>query len=183
MSIVNVAACRISGSGPRRLSCAQSTASSTRSPTSVGRSRCKSSSGMNAYSPGSGAWPARYMYASLPSRRRASVIASSEPSASPSGFSCVVTRKRSCERSASATAVRSVGGIVVAWGELIDQLRHTDAVLDCRIVLERQLRRSLQPQLLRDVSLQHAVRGLEPGERLVAFPLRAEDADEHRRVP
>src|SRR6266496_1045625 len=181
MSIVNVAACRISGSGPSRLSFAQSTASSTRSPTSAGSSRYSSSSGMNAYSPGSGACPARYMYASFPSMRSARVSASSEPSASPSGFSCVVTRNRSCDRSASATAARSVGGVVV-WSELIDQLRHAYAMLDRRIVLERQLRRSFQPQLTRDVSLQDTMRRFQARERLLALAFRAEHTDEDRRV-
>ena len=57
--------------------------------------------------PGSGTSPDRNMVTSLPSARSAIVVASSEPSASPSGFSWVATRKRSCSRIASATRVRS----------------------------------------------------------------------------
>src|SRR5579872_992964 len=183
MSTVNGALCRISGSGPSRLSLAQSTASSTRSPASAGSVRLNSSSGMNAYSPGSGAPPARYMNASLPSWRSASVVASSEPSASPSGFSCVVTRKRSCERSASTTAARSASLLVVViCDEVIDQLRHAHTFLNRRIVLERQLRRALQSQLLREPSLQHAVRGVEPGEAARALLLGTQHADEHACV-
>ena len=53
------------------------------------------SSGMNRYSSGSGTSPARYIEASLPTARSVSVVARSDPSASPSGFSCVVTTKRS----------------------------------------------------------------------------------------
>ena len=74
-----------------------------------------------------------YMTASLPSCRSASVIASSEPSASPSGFSCETTTKRSCSRSASATACRSRRVIFVS-GELVDQAGHAHAALDRRIV-------------------------------------------------
>ncbi len=47
---------------------------------------------MKPYSAGSGTAPARYMTASFPSWSNASFAASSEPSASPSGFSCVVRR-------------------------------------------------------------------------------------------
>src|SRR2546421_5217526 len=173
MSIVKVAACRISGSGPRRLSFAQSTASRTRSPTSPGSPRCRSSSGMNAYSPGSGASPARNIYASFRSRRSASVIASNDPSASPSGFSWVVTRKRSCERSASTTAARSF-----VSGELIDELCHADPTLDRRIVLEGQLGGSLHSQLSREARLEDAVGGGEPLQAPLALLLRAQDAHE-----
>src|SRR5437763_336051 len=100
-------------SSPIRSSLAQSTARSTRSAASSGGSRTRSSSGMNAYSCGSGVWPGRYMTASLPSCRTARVRASSEPRASPSGFSCVTTRKRSCRWRASAIAVRSVVCVIV----------------------------------------------------------------------
>ena len=42
--------------------------------------------------------------------------------------------------------------------ELVDELTHTDAVLDRLIVLEGQLRGPLQPQLARKPRLEHAVR-------------------------
>src|SRR4051794_7038622 len=179
MSSTRRALCRISGSGPSRLSFAQSTATSTRSPASGGSCRRSSSSSMNAYSFGSGAPPARYITASLPSWRSASVVASSEPSASPSGFSCVVTRKRFCSLSAAATAARSF--VVVVWGELIDQPGHLDAPYDRRIVLKGELRGPLQPQLPADARLEDAVRGLQPRDRLLALALGAEDAHEDAR--
>ena len=51
--------------------------------------------------------PERYITTSFPSARRPSAAPSIEPSASPSGFSCVTTRKRSLVRIASATAFTS----------------------------------------------------------------------------
>src|SRR5262245_6923960 len=170
-----------SGSGPSRLSFAQSSASRTRVAASSGTLRCRSSSGIHEYSRGSGASPARYMTASLPSCSSARVIASSDPSASPSGFSCVVTRKRSCDRIASATALRSFAAVV--WGELIDELRHADAFRDRRIVFKGELRSPLHPQFGREPRLEHAVRGLQPFERLLALALVAEDADEDLCLP
>src|ERR687887_1673935 len=113
------------------------------------------------------------MTLSLPSWSSASFIARIEPSASPSGFSCVTMRKRSFERIASATAATSL----VVWGELIDQLHHADPALDGRIVFERQLRRPLQPQLPPETRLQDTVCRFESGEALPPLVLRAEDAD------
>src|SRR6266550_2655885 len=168
-----------SGSGPRRLSLAQSRASTTRLAASSGSERRRSSSGIHVYSRGSGASPARYMTASLPSASSANVMANSEPSASPSGFSCVVTRKRSCERIASATALRS---FAVVWGELINQLRHADAFRDRGIVFEGQLRSPLHPELGRQPQLEHSVCGLEPLQRLLPLALVAEDAHEDLRL-
>src|SRR6202008_4565392 len=99
---------------------------------------------------------------SLPRRSSPSFIASSEPRASPSGFSCVTFRNRSCELRASATAPRSS---LVSWRELIDELSHTDGALDRRIVLEGQLGGPLQPELLRDAGLEDTVRRGQAGER------------------
>src|SRR4026209_2238560 len=96
------------------------------------------------------------MTVSLPSWSRASLVASSDPSASPSGFSWVTSRKRSCERTASATACRSL--VVCVWGELIDQLGHPDAALDRRIVFEGQLGSPLHSQLARHARLPGARR-------------------------
>src|SRR5919199_4018332 len=96
------------------------------------------------------------MYVSFPSVSSASFVASSDPSASPSGFSCVVSRKRSPFRNAAAAAARS--SLVVVWGDLIDQLRHAGGALDRRIVLERQLRSALHSELAREPRLQEAVR-------------------------
>src|SRR5215510_10295763 len=119
------------------------------------------------------------MTLSLLSWSSASFSARIEPSASPSGFSWVTSRKRSCERIASATASTSL----VVWGELIDQLRHADPTLDRRIVLEGELRRPLQAQLTRHAPLEDAVGGLEPGQAFLLLALGPEDADVDLRVP
>src|SRR5499427_8209868 len=170
-------------SSPIRSSLAQSTATKTRSDASCGRSRTSSSSGMNAYSRGSGVVPARYITASLPSCRRASVAARSDPSASPSGFSCVTTRNRSCCRSASAIAFRSVVCVIVVRRELVDQAGHAHAALDRRIVLEGQLGGPLQPELARNPRLEDAVRRLEAEKARSLLATRAEDAHVDGRVP
>src|SRR5215212_472452 len=179
---------RASGSSlsPIRRALAQSTASSTRSSASPGSDRRSSASSRNRYSAGSGASPARYITTSFPSDRSASDVASSDPSASPSGFSCVTTVKRSWSRIAPTTAARSLCVVVAVWlisgrkraRELIDQRRHTHTVLDGRIVFERQLRRPLQPQLAGDARLDDAVRGLEAGERRPALALVSEHGHE-----
>src|ERR671936_2992718 len=100
------------------------------------------------------------MTVSLPCSSRASFIARIEPSASPSGFSWVTSKKQSCDRIASATAATSL----VVWGELIDQLRHADPALDGRIVFEHELGRPLHAELAGEPALQDAVRRLEAGE-------------------
>src|SRR6266404_2012568 len=166
------------GSGPMRSAFAQSTATSVRSPTSAGNSRARSSRRMNAYSRGTGAAPSRNMTTSLPSPRSATVVARSDPSASPSGFSCVVTMKRSPARSASAIAARSL----IVWDELIDQLCHAHAALDRRIVFERHVRGSFHSELACEASLQHPVRGLEPLQRRLLLAQRAEHADVDSRL-
>src|SRR5512133_558379 len=90
-----------------------------------------------------------------------------------------MSRKRSCERIAFATAATSL----VVWGELINQLRHADPALDGRIVFERELRCPLQPQLAGQPALQDAVRRLEARETPPLLLFGAEDADEDPRVP
>ena len=115
--------------------------------------------------PGGAVWPARYMTLSLPSSSSASFAPRIEPSASPSGFSCVTRRKRSWARIASATAARSLVGVGFIVGrlgsEVVDQLRHAHSSLDRRIVFERQLRGPLQLQLAPDRRLEDAVRRRE----------------------
>ena len=99
--------------------------------------------------PASAPLPERYMTTSFPSARRPSVAPSSEPSASPSGFSCAdddepllraedvgnclkVTRLRlgHCRPILAPREVRR---------KLVDQLRHPNAALDRSIVCERQV--------------------------------------------
>src|SRR2546421_5942428 len=120
------------------------------------------------------------MTLSLPSWSNTSFAERSEPSASPSGFSCVVKVKRSCPRIAAATAARS---LAVVWGELIDQLRHPDPPLNRRIVFERELGSPLHAELARDSRLQNRVCSLQAGQRALAPPLGAEDRNEDSRVP
>ena len=81
----------------------------------------------------------------LAERPSARCIARSEPSASPSGLSCEVTTKRSCRRSAATTALPVTRCIVVSVGgcQLVDQVRHADAVLDRAIVDELEPRESV----------------------------------------
>src|SRR5437763_6745081 len=119
------------------------------------------------------------MTLSLPSWSSASFSASMEPSASPSGFSWVTSKKRSRERIASATAATSL----VVWGELIDQLRHADPALDRRIVFECELWCSLKPELAREPALQNAVRRLQTRQALALLGLRSEDTHVNPRVP
>src|SRR6185437_11233454 len=96
--------------------------------------------------------------------------------------SCVTTRKRSPPRSAATTACKSLDVCVILGCELIDQAAHPHTVLDRRIVLEGQLRSSLQPQLTREPRLQQSVGGVEASQRCRPFLLRTEHADEDRRV-
>ena len=73
-----------------------------RSAMSAGGSWKTSSSGMKRYSTGSGnSFAARNITESLPRASSIWCIASSDPSASPSGFSWVVSRKRSPSRISS----------------------------------------------------------------------------------
>src|SRR5581483_2592915 len=117
-----------------------------------------------------------YMTASFPSASSASFIARIEPRASPSGFSCVTSRKRSLARIASAAARSSL------MSELVDQLAHPHARLDARVVLEGKCRGSLQSQLAREARLEDAVRCSQPFERPLADPVGPEDADEDARM-
>src|SRR6266576_4928585 len=126
---------------------------------------------MNPYSPGSGASLCSAMTVSLPSCTSARFAASSEPRASPSGFSCVVRTKRSFSRIASATAVRS---LAVVWGELIDQLCHADPTFDRRIVLEGQLRSPFHAQFASELGLKQRTRCFQTGQRLRTLSLGAE---------
>src|SRR5215211_632569 len=171
-----------SWSTPSRRSLAASTATRSRSPASSGIRRRSSSRRMNRYSCGSGTSPKRYISASLPSSRSASVSATSDPSASPSGFSWVVRSSRSCPARASATALRSVcfSGV---WSELIDEPGEPNPLLDRLIVLKAKLRGSLQPELPVQLRLEERVARLETGEGSLPLPLRPEDAHVHRRLP
>ncbi len=110
---------------------------------------------------------------SLPSDSRARCVASSEPSASPSGLSWDVTTNRRCSRKAATTTALSdaastasvSGGFIVVSvrgrRELVDEVRHANAVLDRAIVDELELRGPAQLELAVDRRLQDAGRALE----------------------
>ena len=168
MSTTSCAFSRSVVSGPSRRSFAQSSATTTCPEESGFGPRTIPAKSMNSYSFGIGTSPKRYMSASLPSSRRANVMARSEPRASPSGFSWVVTMKRSLLRRASATAARSASGVFVVV-ELIDEPGEARTPLHRRIVLKRQLWGSLQMELAVHATLEDAVRGLQAGEGGVAL--------------
>src|SRR5207245_5492884 len=139
----------------------------TRTDASWASSRLSCPSASSSYSCGMPPSPPRNMTLSFPSASSPSFNARIDPSASPSGFSCVTRRKRSRSRRASATAVSSFVG-----GELIDQLRHPHPPLNRLIVLEGQLGSPLHSELARDARLQNAVRRGEARERRLALAFR-----------
>src|SRR6266542_1532246 len=162
----------------------QSRNTSTRSTTSAGASWNTSSRGRNWYSTGSGnSFAARNITESLPSCSRMWCIASSEPRASPSGASWVVSRKRSFARSSWAMSASdaSVRRTTAVASLILEQPREADAPFGCIVVVEGQRRSALDPHLARDRSLEDAVRGTQPGERGLALGLAAQHAHVHAR--
>src|SRR4051794_35465438 len=178
MSTTSCAFSRRAISGPSRRSFAQSSATTTWPVESGLGPRTIPAKSMNSYSFGMGTSPKRYMSASLPSSRSANVMARSEPRASPSGFSWVVTMKRSLLRRASATAARSAS-VVFVFVELIDEPGEAHPPLYRRIVLKRQLWGSLQMELPVHAALKDAVGRLQTGEGRVALLRGSEHAHVH----
>ena len=133
---------------------------------------------MKPYSLGSGAC-AGEVHDARPCRAAssASFVASSEPSASPSGFSWVVTRKRSCARIASATACEVTRALSSGASSSISCVMRTPrstvgsySKVSCGVRFSRSSRR--EPRL------EDAVRGRRaPASVRLALPLRAEHAD------
>ena len=106
--------------------------------------------------------------ASLPSAVSTWCIATSEPSASPSGFSCVASTKRSRVaelgehlRARRRGAVRAAHSPTLPLEQLVD----AQAALDRVVVDEVQRRRVLEPQLAGDPALQEAVGGAQAVQR------------------
>src|SRR5581483_7220511 len=165
----------------------QSRSTRVLSTRSAGGSWKTSSSGRKRYSTGSGnSFAERNMTESLPSWVRMPWSASSEPSASPSGPSWVVSRNRCPARSSSATAAswRSVSSplpVTVEARSLIEHPRQPHGPLGALVVVEAERRRALDPQLPRHPRLQHAVRRAQRGERRLALGGVAEHAHEHAR--
>src|SRR5664280_287234 len=160
-----------------RFSFAASRASSGRPRSLSGSPRTRSSSGMKRYSKGSGAVPGRNIVLRLPSWSSASLSASIEPSASPSGLSCTEMTKSSWSRIPCATALRSAFVIVIGRSELFDQFVHANRIFGGRIVLEGELRDSLDAKLAVQPRLEHAVGGVQRFDRSRDLLLRAEHAD------
>src|SRR5204863_9079123 len=161
----------------------QSRKTRTRSTTSTGGSWKTSSSGRKRYSTGSGnSFAARNMTESLPSCSRMWWVASSDPRASPSGPSCVVSRNFWPLRISWATSASeaSRGGVTAADASvIIEELGEPDAALRRRVVVEREGRRALHSHLAGDLRLHHAVRGAQARERRLALTLVAEHDHVH----
>src|SRR5437763_9700031 len=158
----------------------QSRNTRTRSTTSIGGSWNTSLRGRNRYSTGSGnSLAARNITESLPSCRRISCVPRSEPSASPSGPSCVVSRKRSSALSSAATSASeaSLGSDTVGAASLIEQARDPNAALRRLVVVEREGRGALDPRLASDRCLEHAVGRAESGQRRLPLGILAQHAD------
>ena len=123
------------------------------------------------------------MTASLPSCSSASFVASIEPSASPSGFSWVTSRKRSWARSASATALQVTRASVVCRRAhrsacVMRTPRSTDGSYS-KVSWGVRFSRS-SPRRRRACSTPCA--GRRARERPLAPPLGAEHADVDRRL-
>src|SRR5918998_5181084 len=174
---------RCSAAAGVRSTLPQSRNTSTRSPRSGGGSVTSPSSSMKRYSYGSGNSSAgRKAAASLPSAASTCCIAASEPTASPSGRSCVVSRNLSLSRSVASACSRvgreplsdtSVPGL--ALEQLLDPLRAVERV----VVDEVERRRVLEVQLLRHAALEETVRRPQPIERAPAHGAGAQDGHVH----
>src|SRR5579875_3609331 len=167
---------RLSASAGLRSRLPQSRKTIVRSWRSSGGEETWSCSARNEYSPGSGrSLESMYIRLSLPSRRRIRCIATSDPSASPSGFSWVQTISRSAARSASSTASRSAegSGILVA---LVEQPGDPHRAHDRLVVFKAQRGRVLELELGGQPRLQKAVRRAQALEAGLHLTLAAEHA-------
>src|ERR1035437_863358 len=123
---------------------------------------------------------------SLPIVVRISRIATSEPSASPSGFSCVTTTSFSAARSSSSTRSRSDRSPFSAIFGLpadrrlapgVQQLGDSHPAVDRRVIFEADRRRMLEFQLAGHTVLEESVRRAEALHALRSRQLVAEHAD------
>src|SRR4051794_32038096 len=120
---------------------------------------------------------------SLPRAVRTLCMPTSEPSASPSGFSCVTRAKRCAPRISSRTCSREEAPPFSLIGAHLPQdLLDARGALGGVVVDELQRRRALHPQLSAHPRLQDAVGGLQPRQRRLALLVRSEHADEHPRM-
>src|SRR5918992_1477547 len=142
----------------------QSRNTTVRSPTSAGGSPTRSSKVHSRYSHGRGNSSGDMnMTVSLPSCLRIQCMASSEPSASPSGFSWVVRSSLSAWRSSSTTWPCSVatGGIRVFFQKLAD----SHPPINRLVIEELQGRCPLEAKFGGDRPLQKTVGGTQARER------------------
>ena len=102
---------------------------------------------------------------------------SSDPSASPSGFSCVASSSLSAWRSSSTTWSSSVATLTGRSAGLLEQLAMRMPGVDRLVVDELEHRCALHPQLVAHLGLQESVRGTETIECLFPLVLVAEHAD------
>src|ERR1700689_897048 len=122
--------------------------------------------------------------ASLPSAVSRPCIATSEPSASPSMFSCVASTKEESWRMGSGTCWRtlvfplcSLMSVPSSCAfDLLQERIDAHGAIRRVVVGERQRRRALQVQLGGDPALQVAVRALQAGHAGLALLLVAEHA-------
>ena len=149
-----------------------------RSSTSSGGAPTRRSKVQLRYSQGSGNSSGEmYISESLPSCSRMRCIASSEPSASPSGFSCVVSRNRSAWRSAATTWSCSVATVTRRAAPRCASRARIDSSYE-----KTERRGALHAQLPGDRLLHEPVRGAQAGQRLLLLLGAAEHAHEHASV-
>src|SRR5579872_92541 len=156
-----------------------------RSSRSSGGAVTRPSSGRKSYSCGSGnSDSAMNISESLPRELSTLCIATSEPSASPSGCSWVIAISLAAERSSSRTRARSgpdpLSPIVRML--LVEQLGDAHPSLHGFVEAEGQQRRVLERQLRGEPALEEPVRSLQRLQRLLALGLVAEDAHIYARV-
>src|ERR1700744_4862402 len=167
----------------------QSRNTSVRSSRLSGAEVTSPSSCRKWYSYGSGNSPsAMNIRQSLPTAVSRCWVATSDPSASPSGFSWVTTISFADPRSPSSAACRperSIGSTrlpLVIVVILREQFSDPHSTVDRFVVVERERRRVLQSQLGGETLLQIAVRRAQALKAVLATSVVAEDAYVHAGV-
>src|SRR6185437_6348133 len=156
--------CRKASAGLRSM-LPQSRNTMVRSATSAGGTETSPSSGRKPYSWGSGrSCASMNITQSLPISVRIARIATSEPIASPSGFSWATTTSLSAWRSSERTRSREERSPLVVTGlllgvVLVEQLRDPHPPVHRVVVLEAQRWRVLEGQLVGEAALEEPVGG------------------------
>src|SRR5664279_4122495 len=169
----------------------QSRKTTVRSPRSAGGSVTRPSSEKKLYSWGSGSSPASMnIRQSLPIAVRISRMATSEPRASPSGFSWVTTISFWAPRSSLRISSRSdrlplvviVAPLEVLRDLGVEQLADAHPAIDGVVVLEGERRRVLEAQFGRHTMLQVALRGAQTVDAGRALGVVSEHAHIYARI-